>query len=1203
MSKLWGIALLSRAVESVRTFFKKILPPAGQEAPKVRFVDLAPTSNADNAGIYFEALDYATANDEVLNIALTGPYGSGKSSVIKTFLARYPGSPLQLSLASFLPDGEHPGRVSKQEIERSILQQILYGVDADKLPFSRFKRIRTPKRFSLATSLLITVGLACAWYVFSKQAEVISGAFFRPFWFSNWFNYLSIAAAGVLAWKAVHSAFTNSLGLSLKSISLKDVQIAPAAADQESILNRHLDEILYFFQSTDYDLVVIEDLDRFENPDIFVTLREINGLINANEGIKRRVKFLYALRDDIFANTDRTKFFEFIVPVVPVINHSNSIDKVLEQGRRIDLDSRLNRQFVREVSRYLSDLRLIRNIFNEYVVYSVNLAADADGLLDANKLLAILIYKNVIPKDFAALHRQEGVLSNVLGQYDQYVAKFDREVRSEISEIEARLEKGDEQALRDEAELRKVYAMAIVERIPTQYPIISMPEGNFQIGQLATGEVLEQLLRRKTINVVHTNGYSTTQVDLREVEQAVDPTRTFEQRKTDLSGKSVKVRKESEKRIRQLEAKISSLRARRFNEVIRESTELIEQAFEKVGENRDLLKYLILEGYLDDTYYQYISLFHTGRLSPNDNNFLIKIRAYNNPPSDFPLDNVAEVVASMRAEDFGQPYVLNRFILDHLLGDITLNSKRIAAAVDFMAADLQFCADFFRSYYATGRHVDRLVSTLLARWPTFTSAALDDSDAPSHAARILAFGSNKELLRPANKDALRSFLSGNMDRVLAEQVQFPLERFQLVSVEVAEIGKIADYPEALKFVTQQGLYAISIDNIGYILRQSVKPDDLKLQERRHLSTLNEINDANLLKRIDADFPHYVSEVLLTLESNDQENAQAILQVLKRDDVDHDLRVEFFKKQTKQCPRLTDIPADFHRIALEGHHVDPTWQNCLQFMKSTAYDADALLAYIESEEAAAALIQQPIPSGDPALGLRQFIIGNAALELDLYRSYVRLLPNHFKAFQDVDEAKTKVLIEERKVVFSPANFQHLSDVTLRVLFAAYNFEAFAAAKPDYEIDNAFRGQMLLAPISDAQRLNVLADIDEDYIAQTPTVAAIVGPLIDRTPLSTLNYSPELIEAIVRHSPQIKVRVSLLNKMHKSLTVPQIRNILRGFPTPFQDLAGFGKSPRLENSDENWRLAEWLTERRVISSFKKTALTGEIKLNTFRKDRSL
>lgn len=209
-------------------------------------------------------------------------------------------------------------------------------------------------------------------------------------------------------WQLLHYIYVKSLGVSLKSISLRDIEIAPETAAEESILNRHLDEIIYFFQSTKYDLVIIEDLDRFNNPDVFVTLREINSLINANAGVKRQIRFLYALRDNMFVNTDRTKFFEFIVPVIPIINSSNSIDKVIEQGERLSLDKRLDRQFLREVSRYLNDLRLIQNIFNEYAVYVANLETDGENILDANKLLAILIYKNVLPSDFEDCTAKKG---------------------------------------------------------------------------------------------------------------------------------------------------------------------------------------------------------------------------------------------------------------------------------------------------------------------------------------------------------------------------------------------------------------------------------------------------------------------------------------------------------------------------------------------------------------------------------------------------------------------------------------------------------------------------------------------------------------------------------------------------------------------------------------------------------------------------
>lgn len=1193
--------MLKRFIDKMRAGFQRFRSITPPEKIAAGFVDLAPTANADNVEIYFEALDYATGNEEVLNIALTGPYGSGKSSVIKSFLTRYSGFPLQLSLASFLPDGEEPGKVSKQEIERSILQQILYGVDAHKLPFSRFKRIRAPKRTAIGTSLLVTLGLACAWYLFTKQDELITGALFDPFELSNWFNYLCIVAVGALAWKTVHSIYTNSLGLSLKSISLKDVQIAPAATDQESILNRHLDEILYFFQSTNYDLVVIEDLDRFENPDIFVTLREINGLINANEGVKRRVRFLYALRDDIFANTDRTKFFEFIVPVIPVINHSNSIDKVLEQGQRIDLEARLNKQFLREVSRYLSDLRLIRNIFNEYVVYSTNLAADADGPLDPNKLLAVLIYKNILPQDFAALHRQEGVLWQVLAGYQQYISKVEGRIKQEMSEIEADLELGEAQALRDKSELRKVYAMAIVERVPANYCIIHIPNSNIQLSQIAEGDNLEMLLAKGTINASIPNYGNKKAVDISDVERLVDPNRSLEDRKAEIELKSTKFRQKSERRIRELTTQSSTIRTRRFNEVVRQSADLIEQLFVGAGENQDLLKYLILEGHLDDTYYQYISLFHSGRLSPNDNSFLIKIRGYDNPPPDFPLDNVAEVVASMRPTDFGQAYVLNRFIIDHLFSDAAANATRIADTIRFISTSFSGSGEFFRSYYATGSRVAELIETLVAKWPAFASVVLDEADGAPHAARILAHTSDRVLLAPANAGSLKAFLSENAYKVLAEPVDIDIARFRSLGVEIAEVETLAEFEEALSFVAQEGLYRLSIKNIRHILDHVVRWPEIDALEHRHLTTLQAANDPALLKRIEADFPAYVRGVLLSLPTNTDEDVSAISSVLTREDVDYDTRAEFLSRQTAKFPNLEDIPAAFHQLALEGQHLEPTWPSCLHYMGTEAYDADVLTGYLQNTEVVAALANQSIPDGKAAYPLREFVIGNDAIDLDDYRSYIRMLPKPFKAFPSLDGVKKKALIEEHKVVFAPSSFQNLEDLDLQVLFLSMNFAAYEAGKAEYEIDDDFRAK-LLPTVPEAQKLAVLADMDEEYIARTPQVSAIVGPLLDRNPGARTDYSVGFIRAVIVDSREIDVQISLLNKMHQSLSVAEVREVLAHLPSPYQDIATFGKFPKIEDNERNRKLVQWLDDRNVISSFNDTLFGGEIKINTFRKEGS-
>jgi hypothetical protein len=116
-------------------------------------------------------------------------------------------------------------------------------------------------------------GVLSLWYVFDQRESIINGSFFDPLALNNWLNLSSFAMATIFLWMTLHHFYVASFGLALKSVSLKNIEISPVAANQESILNRHLDEIIYFFQSTDYDLVVIEDLDRFEDAQIFATLR------------------------------------------------------------------------------------------------------------------------------------------------------------------------------------------------------------------------------------------------------------------------------------------------------------------------------------------------------------------------------------------------------------------------------------------------------------------------------------------------------------------------------------------------------------------------------------------------------------------------------------------------------------------------------------------------------------------------------------------------------------------------------------------------------------------------------------------------------------------------------------------------------------------------------------------------------------------
>lgn len=764
------------------------------------YVDLAPTDKADKSGIYSAALLAATRNPNVFNIALTGPYGSGKSSIIKAFLKRYKKyrffrkPVLQISLAAFLPGADtNGGSVSKQEIERSILQQMLYGADANKLPLSRFKRIQSPRWWSRLVSLFIILGLAACWYLMQQRSAIYDGSFFLPLDRTNWFNLSCFTIGFLFVWQTLHQIYIKSFGVSLKSVSLKDIEITPDTAQEESILNRHLDEIIYFFQSTRYDLVVIEDLDRFNNSDIFVTLREINSLINANARVNRQIRFLYALRDNMFVNMDRTKFFEFIVPVIPIINSSNSIDKIIEQGARLSLDKRLNRQFLREVSRYLNDLRLIQNIFNEYAIYVKNLETDEENILDPNKLLAVLIYKNVLPDDFEDLHREKGRLAEILSRHDILIRSAEQIYKYKISELEQQISDADRQLPSDLEELRKIYAMDLIAKIPQGYTyIITNKDQMVPLNKLTAHPDFDRIIEQEVVRVRNPQTSSILEVDISNIHESISAGQTYLERKERVERKLDEFKDKTSKTIRELRDQISNLRMMKFNEVIRMNAKSTEELFDAFGESRELVRFLVFEGFLDDTYYQYTSLFHSGRLSPNDNKFLIQIRAFKNPEPDFQIDNPKEVIAAMREDDFRLHFVLNVILVDCMLSNPGEYSHQIAKFLGFISQNFEECETFFLTYYERGKRVSALASELIAKWPGFVSAALEGPNCVTHAARLIAHLPEQSLNLLRQKDnAISEFASTNLSAILALGVDFAPVRLKLLGLETEDLKSIA----------------------------------------------------------------------------------------------------------------------------------------------------------------------------------------------------------------------------------------------------------------------------------------------------------------------------------------------------------------------------------------------------------------------------
>jgi hypothetical protein len=1192
---------LAKSLNSIASFLES---KDGSADTQSKFVDLAPTDEADKAGVYSEALLFATSNAKVSNIALTGPYGSGKSSIIQSFLKTYRRPALHISLASFVPEGDAGNeKVSRQEIERSILQQMLYGADANKLPLSRFKRIQSPGVWSIFQSLYIMLGILAIWYVFPQREGIISGTFFLPLSFSNWLNLGGFVLAATFLWVILHHFYVASFGLSLKSISLKDVELKPSGDDQTSILNRHLDEIIYFFQSTDYDLVIIEDLDRFNNAEIFVTLREINSLVNENAGVKNNIRFLYALRDDMFVNTDRTKFFEFIIPVIPIINTSNSIDMVLKQGERLKLDGRLDPQFLREVSRYLNDLRLIQNIFNEYAIYVANLEADGEDLLDPNKLLAILIYKNVYPRDFERLHRGVGTLAKILNRQDELIGSGEATYRAEIAELENQLEVAERQTPSGLRELRQIYAMAVIERLPVNVAYVSLDRQTWiTLHQLVSHDAFEQLIGAS--NLFHRIGNNyVQQVDVSKLQSEVDSHKSYKQRKVEIESKAEDNKNKSLRTISELRSKIATLRTTKLNELLRLNAGRVQDLFENFGENGELARFLILEGHLDDTYYQYTSLFHSGRLSPNDNKFLIQIRAFVTPEPGFPIDNPKEVIVAMRDEDFRQSYVLNVKLVDSLLSERNRYRDQTQKLFDVLSSEFESSDDFFDAYYTSGRDVVGLLSGLANAWQGLVPAAIASHNNIYHVTQLVSH-LQKSLLETLAKnfDELPEFVSANLPEILVNSPELAPERLECLDFEIRDLAVIKEHSEIVRFMFEEGLFELTIPNLECVYQAILGENDLEPLRKKNFTTLRSTNNSALIKRVEREFDHYLRNILLELQGNSEEDAPAILAVLRHDELDHDDLQKFLEQQTTLLPVLEDVPERLHAMLFKVGGIEPTWVNCLTFMEGEGFVADSLVGYLDRDAVREVILEYPIPSDSASLKLRQFLLNASSMSDAGYREYAHALPKSFNTLpKGLEPAKLRILIDEEKIIFTEENLDALADNRdLKVLFVVANIDAYLAGPGSFALDDDFLEDLLRSEIDNVAKLGIVELMDLEALVDLPERSALIGPIIQNADIETLNLDTDIARSLIENSEPIETKILLLNKFQTHLNDDEVRQILANLPRPFSEIKPGYMVPKLKNNPENIELVSWLDSRNIISSWSKSSFfTDDIKVNLYRR----
>lgn len=437
-------------------------------AGSIELKSLAPSYDAKQHGVYVDALTRALRDqDDVRNIALTGAYGTGKSSVLKQLaeLDEFRERVLELSLSTVgetekPPVGDSEANpaawTTTNRIQKEIVKQILYRDAPEKTRGSRFRRL---SRFRVFPEVGFAFGMgallfAILWVMVLGRLLV---AYLGDDPVDDWFVLVNVVLLVVLAgiayavrWVTHGQVFLEKLSVGPATVSL--------SATSSSYFDQYMDEIVYHFEQSGRDIVIFEDIDRFEDVHIFETLRALNTLLNGSDQVRRRrhvhvpkprpearhngasrsaaprpeVKFIYALRDSVFeklgedvGSEGRTELSSVAKGAISDAgddevrraNRTKFFDLVIpivpfithRNARDLMLEAMkgtaVSRDLVNVAARFVADMRLITDMRNEYDIYADRLLGTPNQMpgLDPDRLFALIVYKCVHMADFEAI--------------------------------------------------------------------------------------------------------------------------------------------------------------------------------------------------------------------------------------------------------------------------------------------------------------------------------------------------------------------------------------------------------------------------------------------------------------------------------------------------------------------------------------------------------------------------------------------------------------------------------------------------------------------------------------------------------------------------------------------------------------------------------------------------------------------------------
>ena len=1010
----------------------------------------------------------AIASNNCNNIAITGVYGSGKSSIIQTYLAEMSSSfrakkVLTLSLSNFMDQGKKvQDEAYERTIENKIFQHILFKANEDKTAQSHYKKIdNISGRRALGIAIYFILAILCYYIVFNPNYllsfKYISNLFNSIHSFEYYRLIHTVVYIGAILYmiclliQCIIYIIRRIRKVNIKGVEVKNMKV-DFGESTKTPFNELLDEILYFFRAGGYEIVIFEDLDRIANTErLFLKLREINLLLNESDYYKRarkRIKFIYAIRDDLFESDIRTKCFDYIIPVIPVVDKYNAGDYLIKHYGDNIMKS-IGERHLGVLGMYIREKRELSNIVNEY---AISYKAFINNTTSTMKLLAMLVYKNAYPKDYAKAYRKEGCLYAIFNPenkkefYAQLIDGLDRRDTDILREINR---------LSDEIEqyrgtILDVLKKAHVTRL--RYKGEDYPVDDFKSNDLLYNAFVNNKIEyyKDAKNEVQPYKFEYAKLAA-EASTEVDAIAV-------LNGNSARIAKLQQER-NETQREIEKLKTARIRALIRKQDSrkvleiiyklctasyqketLTDEQQKRLKQQADLLLVFLREGYIAEDYATYMSLTYEGALTESDFKFVNAVMQDIVLEPNHPINNINAVIQRLNSDDYQKRSILNNNLVDYVLQakeNVNLRDVIEVARKDFA---------FILQYAQHSKNRARFLQRLFDSWRGVVAeieAITDDFKTRDGMLRLLLEVSPRTI---ALEEDEKEYLEGRYDFVCQNILSFNITKLeQFAQYHKLKFTKLLPPDESTKalfdFVTENSLFAITVENLRIIYGGEFD---------NAACTQIYKGKKEIYEYVQPEFEALLDKMP---ETSVHEEPDVIVKLINDKDIDSATLLNYIIKQEVQID-LKDVEDPYVSTLIEKTKiVRPTWENVdSAYVRISAEEDKDLAQFVKLNIDALASNLCDTENADEIekmLLLVTDVFTNEEYER-ISECFTKKMGQPELEGMEVPDDHMRILIKKERLTFDKDTFDCIEANYSTQILAAYIIANFAAFIQDDEI---------------------------------------------------------------------------------------------------------------------------------------------------------